>query len=555
MRWQTPLRLPFLLLVEVYHFAYAVRIPVQAHIPSRIHSRADTNATAGITIRNVNNVEYLGNITLNDTPATVILDTGSSDLWVAANIPNTSNLGKSISLSYAIGTAQGNVHSATLGFDGFTVEKQAFLLVEDASTFSGDLSKTAYQGVLGLGPNTGSVIYRKLDADDNSGDAPTFRIFEEKQTKQNYITVLLNRLHDPGNTITGQFAIAELAPGFENITSQPKLVIKDVPTLTDADQHWAVLTDEWGVIGPDGEAIKIESIVPRVPDEKLVAVVDSGFTFSQVPRDMTDAIYGRVQGAVYDAESELWQIPCDQELNITFKFGGVSFPVHPLDTSSSDFNVKDSTGNTVCIGTFQPITTAFSLLGEYDIILGMSFLRNAYTLIDFGNFVENGNDDQDPYIQFLPLTDPATAHRDFVTVRLNGVDTTSSPSKTLLPASQESHSPESAAEKKAHREGAILRQWPYILLACLVFFFGGLGFCLWTCCKRRRRAHAAKATLHSQRENGPYQNIQDNPSTATVHMRNLGTKDRESAYILPHDNTSIQSLPYHHDPRSSQALA
>ena len=100
---------------------------------------------------------------------------------------------------------------------------------------------------------------------------------------------------------------------------------------------------------------------------------------------MSDAIYGCVQGAQYDTKEQLWLVPCDQLLNISFNFGGVNFPIHPLDTVSSDFNMTDSNGNPACIGTvgvqlsichsfpqiysqFQPITSAFSLLGSYDLI-------------------------------------------------------------------------------------------------------------------------------------------------------------------------------------------
>ena len=115
--------------------------------------------------------------------------------------------------------------------------------------------------------------------------------------------------------------------------------------------------------------------MPKAPDGQLVAVFDSGFTFSQVPREVSDAIYGRVKNAVYDSDSEYWTIPCGQELNITFNFGGNKYPVHPLDTVDDNFGIKNAAGDRVCIGSFQPITTAFSLLGNYDMIMGMSFCR------------------------------------------------------------------------------------------------------------------------------------------------------------------------------------
>jgi len=180
---------------------------------------------------------------------------------------------------------------------------------------------------------------------NSAGDSLLFRVFEQNKTSQNFLSILLDRQGDPDESFTGQLTISELVPGFDNVTSQPKLTIKDVPTLTSVDQHWAVLTDVNGVIGPDGQPIAIDSIVPNAPDNRLVAVIDSGFSYPQVPRAMSDAIYGRVQGAQYDTNTEQWTLPCDQELNITFMFGGQAYPIHPLDTSSSDLK----SGN-FCIG-------------------------------------------------------------------------------------------------------------------------------------------------------------------------------------------------------------
>ena len=227
---------------------------------------------------------------------------------------------------------------------------------------------------MGLGPNTGSLVRKKIDGDNFEGDAVLDRIFQLNSTSQNYITFILDRKNDPGSSnITGQFTVSSLIAGYENITNQPQLSIVTVPGLTDRDQHWQMYTDVDGIIGPDGEPIEHDSIVSKAPDGKLVAVVDSGFTLPQVPRQVADAIYGRVQGAEWNEDNAVWTIPCGQLLNVSFKFGGMEIPIHPLDTSSSDFHLTDSSGNTVCVGTFQPITSAFSLLGEYDLILGMGF--------------------------------------------------------------------------------------------------------------------------------------------------------------------------------------
>lgn len=110
------------------------------------------------------------------------------------------------------------------------------------------------------------------------------------QTADNYVTLLLDRYNDPGATFTtGKITISQLVPGFENVTAQPKLPVNKVLSVTSSDQHWQVLADkDQGIIGPDGQIIAVSSIVPLAPDGQLVAVLDSGFTFPQVSRDVSD---------------------------------------------------------------------------------------------------------------------------------------------------------------------------------------------------------------------------------------------------------------------------
>ena len=225
----------------------------------------------------------------------------------------------------------------------------SLVLVPNASSFSLDIKAQGFEGLIGLGPNTGSVILDKLD--DDSGNSVLNRIFSQNSTSSNYLTLLLDREGPVNQTFTGQLTIADVVPGFEKITSMPKLGVDKVHRLTDADQHWQTYTDANGVIGPDGQPIKIDSIVPKAPDDQLVVVFDSGYTLPQVPRAMSDAIYGRVQGAQYNEDVGVWTVPCSQLINLSFKFGGVEYPIHPLDVSSSDFNMVDAMGNPVCVGT------------------------------------------------------------------------------------------------------------------------------------------------------------------------------------------------------------
>ena len=301
---------------------------------------------------------------------------GSSDLWVTGDVPQTTSLGVKETLNYAIGKAGGDIQAATLEFGGYTVKNQAYctaytsvcsvgfshrlnvVLVRDTSTFSVNIQAQGFSGLIGLGPNSGSKI------SDEINDAPGYsvlnRIFVENSVSSPSITFYLDRANGTVVSNTGMLTIDEVLPQYSNITSYTKLMIDKVHRLTDADQHWQLLTDTNGIIGPDGNTIALKSIAPSAPDGQLVAVLDTGFTLTQVPRGVSDAIYGRVPGAVYDQKSQFWTVPCDSLINVSFKFGGVEIPIHPLDTVMSEFNYKDANGNPRCIGSVSlPLVIRF----------------------------------------------------------------------------------------------------------------------------------------------------------------------------------------------------
>ncbi|TFK40750.1 aspartic peptidase A1 [Crucibulum laeve] len=491
---------------------YGLRVPFEVRIVDAPSTSLARRATP-IPISNTGNAQYISNVTLGGTTLPLLLDTGSSDLWVhfPSTVPSgTTDTGDSLSLSYAVGKVAGNVHTTKVQFGDYSVDNQAFLLVEDTSTFTSDIHAQGYDGLLGLGPNGGSQIRKKLDKD--TGDSLLTHIFEQDNTTENYITFLLDRKGDSTDPFTGQFTIGEVVPGFENVTSMPKLDVETVQKILEADQHWQALTDkDNGIIGPDGQAIKLKSIVPKAPSGQFVAVIDSGFTFSQVPRDVSDAIYGRVRGAVYDTKNEYWTIPCGQLLNLTFMFGGKPYPVHPLDVVDNNFSKTDANGKRVCIGAFQPITSAFSVLGHYDMILGMSFLRNAYTLLDFGDWIDDTKDQGHPYIQMTSLLDVPAARRDFIQIRLGGNDTTGDEQWSLLPVDQMQKSPVSEEEKKKLYQEMILSRWPYILIGCLAFLVLVAGLCIWKCCcrKKTKKTKSQMGIFKGKAESSAYLPLQE----------------------------------------------
>ena len=221
----------------------------------------------------------------------------------------------------------------------------------DTSTFSLNIQAQGFSGLIGLGPNSGSKIYDELSG--STGYSVLNRIFVENNVSSPSITFYLDRANGTAVSNKGMLTIDEVLPQFSNITSYTKLMVDKVHRLTDADQHWQILTDTNGILGPDGNTILLDSIVPSAPDGQLVAVIDTGFTLTQVPRYVSDAIYGRVPGAAYDVKNQYWTVPCDSLINVSFKFGGVQIPIHPLDTVMSEFNYKNANGNSACVGSVR----------------------------------------------------------------------------------------------------------------------------------------------------------------------------------------------------------
>jgi hypothetical protein len=74
---------------------------------------------------------------------------------------------------------------------------------------------------------------------------------------------------------------------------------------------------------------------------------------------VSNAIYSGVPGAslqFVDGLGLIWLIPCDAEIDIAFKIGGQTYPVHPLDTNSDDALVNPD-GQT-CVGAVRMVFVA-----------------------------------------------------------------------------------------------------------------------------------------------------------------------------------------------------
>ncbi|PBK97381.1 acid protease [Armillaria gallica] len=412
-----------LLCLASYSSGLRLTIEGQRDLRNRHELLRRGNIDGAAVLNNTKDVAYWTNLRIGGQLFTAVIDAGSSDLWIAGNVTDSIDTGATSEISYAVGGATGPIKTSTLGFAGYTVQDQAFMQVTP------DSDHTIGAGIIGLGPTTGSVIYNKLNT--SVGYTVLDRIFLQNTSTPNYYTVLLGRTQDPTDVFPGEISIGELLDGYSDVESQPKLEVTVVPDVDSIQQHFQILLDEDGIIGPDGKPIPITTAVEQTSNSKqATAILDTGFALSQVPKSVADAIYSGFSGAEYlniTGIGEVWIVPCDEEVNVTFKFSGNSYHVHPLDATMDpsliNMDLTDSTGRPYCVGSFQPFIFA-PPFPTYDMILGMSFLRNVYAVFNYGDFVAGGNDTtvrEDPYVQLLSTTDPAEAHSDFVAVRLSGL--------------------------------------------------------------------------------------------------------------------------------------
>ncbi|KAK7468975.1 hypothetical protein VKT23_003473 [Stygiomarasmius scandens] len=477
----------FPLLVALFSFSSlsnALEFPIHGtrspnpHLPSSLVRRAGNIEP----LTNTADVSYYANLTLNGDSFYCLIDTGSSDLWVAGSVSNAKDLGKTTGVTYAIDSVQGEIKTANLEFAGYTVKDQAYIEVTPDNT------NPSGKGLIGLGPNTGSNIFKALDNSD-TGRAVVNRIFLQNTSTPNFITVNLGRIEDPDDPFPGNITVGSILSGLESISSQPKLEVTEVSVRRSGDQHFQVLIDSDGIIGPDNQSISITTSVDETSNSKqATAVIDTGFSLSQVPKVVADAFYSRFDGAEYvnvNGIGNTWIVPCTIEANITWKIGGTRYPIHPLDATlkpsimgMSDDAVVNSNGDECCIGMFQPMSFDRGDDPTYDIILGMSFLRNVYALFNYGDFIEGSSTDRgDPYLQMLSTTDVPSSHLDFVEVRLGGVDTTGEQNLNAPNFSSDDSSSKSSKNSKLK-----------VIFLGLAIAAGVLGIALllWAFCCRRR---------------------------------------------------------------------
>ncbi|KAG9120796.1 hypothetical protein FRC07_003569, partial [Ceratobasidium sp. 392] len=328
-------------------------------------------------------------------------------------------------ISYGTGSVVGNVAQLdSLDFAGFTIMNQSYLSVASQDAFFDRIQQQVpqFQGLAGLSFDTLSDINNAvINATRRTwGRSLMSNIFLSDPSTPNHIAFFLDRTGDLNDTDTGSFDIGTYAPGYEAVANEPKHTV--FSGFSNVVAQWNVLLSGLTI---NGRAQKLESgvktggpskLVNAPPAGSLSALFDTGTSTAEIPPEAFKALYESMGGVLIEGTS-VYAVPCLAEAEVRFTFEDQTVPVHPLDiTRIGTFTADDGQNFTVCKSAYEAGKWEG---GDNDIILGDAFLRNAYVVYNYGDFVktESGLTTGTPSIQFLPLTNAAAASNEFKQAR------------------------------------------------------------------------------------------------------------------------------------------
>lgn len=314
---------------------------------------------------------YYGSLAIGTPPVSfdVLLDTGSSDLWVVGTSCGTAcnglgtfnpsasstftNESTSFYIQYGSGEAAGYVATDVVQMAGFSVSNQGFAVVDDISQ---GLLTSPLSGLLGLAWSTIAASkqtpFWETLASSGAWDSPLFAV---QLTRFNNDTSAQQL--EPGGVLTLGYANSSLYTG-----SIEYIDIPGTPT------YWYLPLDTLTV---QGNSIALTS--------GSLAAIDTGTTNIAGPLDAVEAIYAQIPGsqpATASGFQGYYQFPCSTQVNVAFSFGGTTWSMSPADFTFAQISSSE------CIGAFfEASTVAGSATPSW--IIGDAFLKNVYSVFQY----------------------------------------------------------------------------------------------------------------------------------------------------------------------------
>lgn len=319
----------------------------------------------------------------------------------------------------------GPVGKADVELSGFHVKDQYFTYA--TVSHNNTVRELGIEGILGLvrvyfsflissahnfqGFKSISEVYLKVkrsSGSDQLGLPFLYNLFRSNPELNSTISLSLSQIsHTRNASMGGSILIGEIQEGFEAIQNQTAL--KLVPPNS---VEWTFPVDSLKV---DGMTLDLPA--PTVLGSQThVGLLDSGTSNILVPLEVVRAIYKGIDGAqtfLASPTREVFILPCSAiPPSLTLIIGGQDIPIHPLDLNVVGGVYQTAAGGlvTVCFG---GIIATEPVAGVFDFVLGSPFLRNVYSLFDYGNKIRNATGVSSPTVKFLAVTDPVRASAEF----------------------------------------------------------------------------------------------------------------------------------------------
>lgn len=292
---------------------------------------------------------------------TMILDTGSSDVWAiqGRNSWNPSqsstfeNTTKAFTISYGSGRVEGTLASDTITLAGHTSSTQTLAIATEVTQ---GLLDTNVDGIMGFG-------FKSLST---SGATPFWQASGADEFAFYLRSDSVSTASSSSPTI-GSRAYSETQYGGIFTLGGTN------SSLYQGDINWSDVIDEaYWLITLGG--ITVNSNDLSLSDTDKVAV-DTGTTLIGAPTTVVEAIYAQIPGSSpLGSDSGYYQFPCSTDANATIHLGDQLYDLTSADLIAGTI---DSSGET-CMGSFFSVGSDEN--DELQYILGDTFLTKVYTV-------------------------------------------------------------------------------------------------------------------------------------------------------------------------------
>jgi len=339
--------------------------------------RAGNSAAVSITNQNADS-SYFGSVSIGTPPQPfdVILDTGSSDLWVAstkctacaAGTPEydssksstfkASTSSQPVTIRYGSGAVQGDLTAETVSMSGFTVANQAFLAVTQTSD---SLLDGSVAGIMGLAfetiASTQATPFWQTLVESNQWTSPEMSFWLTR-----YIDDNAAQETEPGGVLTFGGTNTSLYTG--------DIEFLDIPSSV-TPSFWLL---EISAVTVQGKSVQIAS------GQDALAAIDTGTTLIGGPTADVKAIWAAVPGStpLTGNMEGFYGFPCGTQIQMTMSFGGKSWPI-----STADMNLGSSGVSGQCVGGVFDLNLGSSAGGgggNPSWVVGDTFLKNVYSV-------------------------------------------------------------------------------------------------------------------------------------------------------------------------------